>query len=179
MLDEKYRVRKDARYSKLANIAGENVAPQHYYDQTPTPAAPGYPGQQGAVPNFAAPPQQGGVPTFDPPPTQAARGFNDDEESERGFGTDGGFGGREGGMRQKMKAKAEEKYEELEGSKYGRQIHGSRYGQQLQGYADRYGLTHRPTTPGGSAIGRTDFSVQLNRSCCKWSNGCQIEVSGI
>lgn len=47
------------------------------------------------------------------------------------------------------------------------------------GYADQFGLGHhRPTTPGGSYIGAgPGASVQLTRSCAKWSHGVSVEHS--
>lgn len=150
--EEKYRVRKDDRYS-LLSVSAPNLAP------------PGNYGQQAPNPGY-----QHGVPQFEPPPSQA-RGFEDEQgESDRGFL--GGGGG--GGFRESMKQRIQEGYKDFEGSKYGQQLHG--YAHE---YADKYGFSHhRPTTPGGSYIGMgSGFSVQLCRSCAKWSHGVAIEHS--
>jgi phospholipase D1/2 len=155
--EEKYRVRKDAKYS-LLSIAPATLAPSQGYGQPPQPS-PGY---------------QQGVSQFAPPPTQAARGFEGEDVEERGFfkgdeGERGLLSSRPGGLREKMKQRVEEGYKEFEGSKYGQQFHD---------YAGRYGLhQNRPITPGGTEI-ESGFSVQLTRSCSKWSHGVPIEVSG-
>lgn len=144
---EKYRVRKDDRYSLLSAMQTTS-APSQSYNQG-SQSAPGY---------------QQGVPQFAPPPTQASRGAGDEDQGERGF-----MGGEEGGFRAKMKQRVEEGYKEFEGSKYGLQV---------QEYAGRYGIHgHRPTSSSGAYIGQgSGASVQLTRSCSKWSHGVAIEV---
>jgi phospholipase D1/2 len=156
--EEKYRVRKDPKYS-LLSITPATLAPSQGY-VPPLQPSPGY---------------QQDVPQFEPPPAQAARGFGaDEEQGDRGFldgeeGDRGLFGGRERGFREKMKQQVKEGYKEFEGTKYGQQAHQ---------YAGRYGLHgHRPTSAGGTQISQpSGFSVQLTRSCAKWSHAVPIEV---
>lgn len=152
--EEKYRVRKDVRY-ELLSVAPASLAPPQGYGQQPP--SPGY--QQATSPGY-----QQDAPQFDPPPTQSRGFFDGEEEGDRGFG------GREGGFRDNMKQRLQQGYNEFDKTKYGQQLHG---------YADRYGFGHhRPTTPGGSYVGMgSGFSVQLCRSCAKWSHGVPIEHS--
>jgi phospholipase D1/2 len=83
------------------------------------------------------------------------RGFDDEQSEDRGL-----FTGHEGGFREKMRKKVEPYAQQLEntvGPQLGNLYHG------------RHG--NKPAIP------TTGTSVQLNRSCAKWSNGCPIEVS--
>lgn len=98
-----------------------------------------------------------------PPPQQqqGARGL-DSEESDRGFMDDAdqrGFFGEKGGLRDKLRHKVEAQAHDLEG----------RYGSPFGHQHNVQGGGYFPTPTSGS-------SVQLNRSCSKWSNGCAIEV---
>jgi phospholipase D1/2 len=116
-------------------------------------------------------PASGGEQSFAPPP--GSRGI-DEEEGERGF--DGGEGerglgegddrglltGREGGFRQKIFKKVEPFAQQVE----------SKYGDKLGGFYHGY---HQNQAISAGPQG-TGTSVQLNRSCAKWSNGCPIEV---
>jgi phospholipase D1/2 len=82
------------------------------------------------------------------------RGFGDGESADRGLS-----GGREGGFRDKILKKVEPLAQQVE-SKYGAQL-GNFY----------HGHHQRDNAP------ETGTSVQLNRSCAKWSNGGPIEHS--
>ena len=97
-----------------------------------------------------------------PPPPQGARGIEEGESGERGFGDDSGedrgLFGHEGGLRDKMRKRVAAEAQQFQG-KYGAQLGGLYHGNQPN-----------------QSVPQTGFSVQLNRSCAKWSNGCAIEV---
>ena len=114
--DEKYNVRNDVRYSRLA------------LNGAPTTGA--YPPQPSGQYSGGAPPGQ-----YYPPPPQQSRGLDEGEEGERGFGGDdegggerGFFGGRGGGLQQKILDRVGEGMRKIE----------QRYGQQA-GYPDEQG----------------------------------------
>ena len=114
--DEKYNVRNDVRYSRLA------------LNGAPTTGA--YPPQPSGQYSGGAPPGQ-----YYPPPPQQSRGLDEGEEGERGFGGDGEgggergfFGGRGGGLQQKILERVGDGMRKIE----------QRYGQQA-GYPDEQG----------------------------------------
>ncbi|KAF2429228.1 phospholipase D/nuclease [Tothia fuscella] len=129
--NEKYRIRKDDRYSLLEN--------------TSMPAQQAY--NPGGFPSG---------PTARSGEDYGDRGFVDDE-SERGMFDSGG---RFGGFKEKLKQKVD-----AEAHKYGAGFGGMQHDH------------HAGQGVGGSPYGLTGAAIQLNRSCAKWSNGCDIEHS--
>ena len=120
IFDEKYNVRKDERYSRLAPIQG-----------------------------------MGGPP----PPQEGARGG---EEGERGFG----HHGEGGGFGERMRGEFGDRFGQIE-DRFGAPFeHGGHHGQHHQGQQGQ----GQPGPRGGVACQKT-------RSCSKWSNGTETEVS--
>lgn len=120
--DEKYNVRNDVRYSRLA------------LNGAPTTGA--YPPQPSGQYSGGAPPGQ-----YYPPPSQQSRGLDEGEEGERGFGGDGEgggergfFGGRGGGLQQKILERVGDGMRKIE----------QRYGQQAGYPGEQGGQSYGP-----------------------------------
>lgn len=164
--DEKYRVRKDPRYSRLAesaSTAGEIAGHSEYVQQPPAPYAGSYTLGQDQGQYHAPSPQQ---PYY--------RGVGEGEVGERGFedeyGTrdDRGFlhrhHGPEGGLRDRMRDRLDTGVQRLQDRyvTHQREHHGQ--------YYDENRLTEGP---------RGGVACQMTRSCAKWSHGVPIEVCAI
>jgi phospholipase D1/2 len=111
------------------------------------------------LPETSSGAQQGGVY---PPPQQ--RGFEGEDDNQRGLGGDGesgerGLFGHGGGLRQKIYSRVNEGYHQMEGQ-YG---HGQDQGFQ-QSHAEH-----------GAQRGGVD--CQITRSSAKWSHNITTEVS--
>jgi phospholipase D1/2 len=154
--DEKYQVRKDVRYTKLSSVPAAAMT-SGGYDAPPQQ-------QQGS---FASPPGQ-------------YRSIGEGDEGERGFGDEGAddrgfFQQGQGGLREKLKQRVEAGMQQV-GSKYGPQIDqvAGKFDGRFHHHQEGQG-TYQSTAP----VSGSGVSVQLSRSCAKWSNGCPIEVCKI
>jgi phospholipase D1/2 len=113
------------------------------------------------LPDTASGAQQGGA--YPPPPTQQ-RGFDGEDEGERGFeGEEGerGLFGRSGGggFREKIYSKVNEGYQQMEEHRHGQGQH-----RPQQSHAEH-----------GSQRGNVE--CQITRSVSKWSHNISTEVS--
>jgi phospholipase D1/2 len=149
--DEKYNVRKDIRYCKLAHVAW-NVPQIKAYVETPQQElAHATQSSRQFIPGPSLTPEPS-IQAFAPPPSSPY----DAGEQGRGLSA-----GPQGGFRDKLRQKAESGFQRVEGEL--EEHHRHRLQQQQQAIG--------PAPPTGQ------IAVQLNRSCAKWSNGVTIEHS--